>query len=74
MATFVDRVVLHATGVEDERVVVVRELGGGQVRPRVELGTARRGREVQAWARAVGTFEQRLAHAVVEVADRVAAR
>ncbi len=66
--------VLQAAGVQHDRVVVVRQLGGRQVRPREELRPAARGREEQPGAGAVGPLGQGLADPVVEVADRVAVR
>ena len=64
--------VLQPAGVEDERVGVVGQLGGRQVRAGEEDGPAARGGEGEPRAAAVGPYEQGLADAVVEVADGVA--
>ncbi|KUN89251.1 hypothetical protein AQJ64_00790 [Streptomyces griseoruber] len=66
--------VLQAARVEGERVVVVGEFGCGQLRAAEERRAPARGGESQSEAGAVLAFQEGLADAVVEVADRVAVR
>src|SRR4051794_38709975 len=63
---------LNSTGVEDEGIHLVRQFGGGRVRPRKELRSAVGGRERQSRPRSVGPYRELLADSVVDVTDRVA--
>ncbi len=63
--------VLHASGVQDEGVVVVRHLRGGHVRAREEAGAAVGGREGQPRTGSVLAHHRDPARPVVEIADGV---
>ncbi|VWC39015.1 hypothetical protein BST28156_06867 [Burkholderia stagnalis] len=64
--------VLQPPGVQHDREFAIGQLGRRDVRPREEPRLARRRREREARRAAVRRRAQRLAHAVVQVADRVA--
>ncbi|VWB17597.1 hypothetical protein BUB20358_00652 [Burkholderia ubonensis] len=64
--------VLQPPGVQHDREFAAGQLGRRGVRPREELRLARRGRKREARHAAVRRRAQRLAHAVVQVAHRIA--
>ncbi|MGF6801153.1 hypothetical protein OKW48_004585 [Paraburkholderia youngii] len=63
---------LHAARVQHDRKLAIGQLGRGLIRAREKLRPAARGRKSNARAAAIFSLPKRLAHAVIQIAKRIA--